>query len=540
MAVPGISESMKELYLLEGEWISDPLYRVVDRHASLNPTKLAISDQQVSLSYEDLRAMSIRLANSLEQKGFVAGDAILIQAGNSHMIPVVHLACDRAGFVFIVVSDAWREREISHLMDLSGAKVAILPDRNDSFDFVKYVASNRKSFSQLELIVGINDSSEADVSWDELVYSDFEVDSYIPKRTDPDAPLYGMVTSGTTELPRISLWTDNNLWSFLSGYIKAVELTANDVTLGIAPANTGATGYVFPVLSALLVGASSVLLKHWNPNEAIELLIESKATIATAIPTQVIKMLHEDGVSEKKYSLRVFNNAGAAMPPEKAAELEQVFKCVIHCCYGASDGGVSVLMNVNDELEKRYNTVGSVAKLNEVRLLDPDMKDVASGEVGEIVWRGPSKSFGYLNDPQRTDDAFWGDGWYRSGDLGRFDGEGYLWIVGRNKDVIIRGGQNINPTEIENLIIQNDSVVEVAVVGSPDPVFGERIAAVVVSLPGRELTMEELLVRLKSLGLAKFKMPELLFQFDELPKSAGGKIDKLKIREMLKESKLRN
>jgi cyclohexanecarboxylate-CoA ligase len=115
-----------------------------------------------------------------------------------------------------------------------------------------------------------------------------------------------------------------------------------------------------------------------------------------------------------------------------------------------------------------------------------------------------------------------------------------LWIVGRNKDVIIRGGQNISPTEIENLIIQIDSVAEVAVVGSPDPVFGERIAAVVVSLAGRDLTLEGLLVHLKSLGLAKFKMPELLFQFDELPKSAGGKIDKVKIREMLKELKLGN
>jgi len=155
---------------------------------------------------------------------------------------------------------------------------------------------------------------------------------------------------------------------------------------------------------------------------------------------------------------------------------------------------------------------------------------VAPGESGEVCWRGPTKSFGYLNEPEMTEAAFDVDGYYHSGDLGSYDAEGYLHITGRSKDLIIRGGQNISPQEIENLLAEHPAVSEVSVIGLPDPVYGERVCACLVARPGRVVTLEELNDFLLDRGVAKFKLPERAEVLSELPKSAGGKISKVELR----------
>jgi non-ribosomal peptide synthetase component E (peptide arylation enzyme) len=288
---------------------------------------------------------------------------------------------------------------------------------------------------------------------------------------------------------------------------------------------------VFPVLAPLLHGASSVLVEHWSAPLALELLQREAATLATAVPTQLIKMLQDPALAEHDYtSLRVFNNAGAPLAPQAAMEVERVFGCTIQTVYGASDGGVPVMTRVSDPPEKRFTTVGRTLPATELRIAAPDMAALPPGEVGEVLWRNPTKTFGYLNDAERTDSMFWDDGFYRSGDLGVVDEDGYLRIVGRAKDVIIRGGQNLSPREIEEVIATEPNVSEVAVVGIPDPVYGERACACVVLRAGGSLSLDGLSRFLAAHDLVKYKWPERLELFTELPKSAGAKVSKVELR----------
>ncbi|MEO6471694.1 MAG: fatty acid--CoA ligase family protein, partial [Aeromicrobium sp.] len=287
----------------------------------------------------------------------------------------------------------------------------------------------------------------------------------------------------------------------------------------------------FPVLGPLLAGASSVLLEHWDADDALALLESEKATLATAVPTQVVKLLQDPRIGDRDFtSLRAFTNAGAAMPPEAAQTMEDVFGCVGHVCYGATDGGVPTMTAITDPPEKRHLTVGKIDADSEVRLVDTLGKDVAPGQSGEIMWRGPTKTFGYFNEDHHTEAAFVDDGWYKSGDLGGIDEEGYLRIVGRSKDLIIRGGQNISPQELELLLYKHPAIAEVSVIGVPDPVYGERTCACVVLKRGEQLTLQDLTDFLRSLEVATFKLPERLEIFEDLPKSAGGKITKVEIR----------
>jgi acyl-CoA synthetase (AMP-forming)/AMP-acid ligase II len=290
------------------------------------------------------------------------------------------------------------------------------------------------------------------------------------------------------------------------------------------------------VLFPLLGGATSTLLERWSPSEALELIEREGATIVSAVPTQLVKLLQEPAAAALRApQLRVVTNAGAPMPPDAAAALETIWDCRIQTVYGATDGGVPLMTSIDDPVDKRRSTVGSVIPMTELLLVDEELRPVAPGERGEILWHGPTKSFGYLNEPGRTEETFWGDGYYRSGDLGELDADGYVRIVGRAKDLIIRGGQNISPREIEEAVAQHPAVSEVAAVGLPDPVYGERVCAVVSLLAGEALELAELLAFLKSRQLAPFKLPERLEILPELPKNASGKTSKQDVRRLVLE-----
>ena len=188
---------------------------------------------------------------------------------------------------------------------------------------------------------------------------------------------------------------------------------------------------------------------------------------------------------------------------------------------------------VDDDDAHRLGSVGRVLPHSECRLVDEQMQDVQAGEAGEVIWRNPTKSFGYLNNPEQDEQMWWGDGWYRSGDLGIFDADGYLHIVGRRRDMIIRGGLNVSPREIEDYARKHPAVSDVAVVGYADPVYGERIAACIVLNPGRELTLAELDRFLRDEGLGSHKVPDRLELFDDFPRNSGAKISKLDLRDEL-------
>jgi non-ribosomal peptide synthetase component E (peptide arylation enzyme) len=216
-----------------------------------------------------------------------------------------------------------------------------------------------------------------------------------------------------------------------------------------SPAGTGATGYNYPILALLLVGGTSVLLERWDgrhPEQVLALLEQHRCTGAVLIPTQLAKLVGVADIGRHDLSsLRYVTNAGARLPEVIAEAAESLLGCRIQTVYGATDGGVPSMTSIDDRRDKRLSTVGRVLRGEEMCLLAEDGTAVVPGQAGEICWRGANKSFGYLNDPQ-ANLAVWDEqGRYHSGDMGELDADGYLRVVGRKKDMIIRGGRNINP-----------------------------------------------------------------------------------------------
>ena len=529
MPLRPLTHELIEANCAKGVWQDRPLYAVIDDIASRRPDAPAVADQHERLTYAELVRRSHSVASWLLAQGLEPGMCVALQTPNSIALAITHLACDRADLVFLPLSSAWRGAEVSHLLATSEAQVVMVPPTTPEFDYLRMIEKMRPELPHVRAVgTTRGDPGGSDFAFEEISVAQTPMVSI---DRDPNAPRFVMVTSGTTALPKMSLWTDNNLWNFMQRFIEAVDVTEDDIAVGLSPANTGATGYVFPVLGPLLAGASSVLLEHWDAEQALALLESERATLATAVPTQVVKLLQDPKIGQYDFTpLRAFTNAGAAMPPEAAQAMEKEFGCVGHVCYGATDGGVPTMTAITDPPEKRHLTVGRIDADSEVRLVDALGQDVAEGQSGEIMWRGPTKSFGYFNEPAHTEAAFVDDGWYMSGDLARIDEDGYLMIVGRAKDLIIRGGQNISPQELELHLYKHPAIAEVSVIGVPDPVYGERTCACVVLKPGERLTLQDVTDFLLGLEVAKFKLPERLEVFDDLPKSAGGKITKVEIR----------
>jgi non-ribosomal peptide synthetase component E (peptide arylation enzyme) len=206
--------------------------------------------------------------------------------------------------------------------------------------------------------------------------------------------------------------------------------------------------------------------------------------------------------------------------------------CRVQTLYGATDGGVPTITSIDDPDELRHTTVGSVCPGVEVVLLGADDTAVPPGDPGEVCWRGPNKSYGYLNEPDYDRQAWDDQGFFHSGDVGEFDDRGYLRIVGRTKDMILRGGTNIFPREVEELLHEHPEVAGVAIVGIPDARLGERACAAVVPASGAHPRLDDLCSFLLDRHLAKTKLPERLIVLDELPTNAGGKVDKALIRDI--------
>lgn len=530
MALREITSELRAAWRDAGLWPGRLLVEAVDEQATSSADRCAVADQHDRWSYAELAERSTGLARWFVDQGLEPGDVVAVQSPNRVVLPLVHLACARADLVFLPMSDAWGATELRYLLGRSGARIAIVPGADAKRDPVGVVRELRPELPELRAVGGIGaEGTDFDV-----IDVATRVEAGLVRTQDPDDPRYVMVTSGTTGVPRMSLWTDNNLWAFMEAYIDCADLQPASVSVGLAPASTGAIGYVYPVLAPLLVGSTSVLLERWSPAAALDLVEREQPQAITAVPTQLVKILQEPSLEQRDLtSVRVVTNAGAAMPQDAAEEIERIFGARTQVVYGATDGGVPAMTRLDDPKEKRHTTVGRILPHAEVRIVDPDGEEVPRGERGEIWWRGPIKHLGYLNEPEMTDAAFHGDGWYRSGDLGVVDEDGYLSVVGRVKDLIIRGGQNISPTEIEAAVAKHDAVADVAVVGLPDPVYGERVCACVELRPGRTLEFEELVAFLRAGGLTTYKLPERLEVFPELPKSAGGKISKVELRQLV-------
>lgn len=517
-----------------GLWDNRTFADIVDEHARTQPDKTAVVDARGRLSYRELTDLSARLAAVLHELGVGPGSPVAAQLPGCTLLPALHLACVRIGALFIPLSTSWRGAELRPLLATVGATVLIVPGEGgiteDGFDFLGLAASIRAEQSGLRAALPARSGGSDAIEARAAAAVPLTVDQLAALRVPADAPTLVMSSSGTTGSPKAAVWGGNDLKALLlHNVVPRLRMTADDVAAGLAPAGTGSTGYIFPIMAPLLLGATAAILERWSPQAALDLIVTEGATYATAIPTQMVMLLPLALESADLSRFTRFNNAGAPLPASTARELEERMGCRVQSIYGSTDGGVPVMTSVDDDDEVRRTTVGAICAGVDVRLVGADGAALAAGEAGEVCWRD-AKSYGYLNQPDYDAVAFDAERWFHSGDVGRFDERGNLRIVGRIKDMILRGGTNIFPAEIEHLVSQHPAVADVAIVGVPDDRLGERACAVIVPVAGATVDLDGLCAFLRDREVAVVKLPEELVLVPTLPTNAGGKIDKAQVR----------
>ena len=526
-------------YRRSGAWPDETVYGRFERIALKHGDKKATIEANRTLTYALMLERVRALSRGLLDAGIRQGDVVAVQMPNSAEIPIAHLALNRIGALAMPIHESWHEAELPHLLSLGKAVAAIVPSKVKDIDFPALYAALKPKLPDLQQVFALGEPSPHADSFDSLLARGSEQAVKALGPIDPDAPGDLMLSSGTTSMPKISVFSSNGLMALLQPFWRRIEITADDIAAALAPAGTGAIGYVYPILSPLLNGATTVILERWGePEAAVELIVKHRCTYATGVPAQLTQMLPAISARpvEAFSAFRCFTNAGAPLPPDVGREVEEKMGCKIFVIYGATDGGVASCTSIEEDTqEQRLTTVGKPQDECEIRLMNElgEPLPAAPGVSGEIQWRCADKSYGYLNDPEATAMAFTSDRFYRTGDLGSFDESGRLRIVGRVKDMIIRGGRNISPRLIEEMVLRHPQVAEVAVAAYPDKVLGERACAFVVPRAGADLTLQSLLEFLRTQQMPTWQMPERLELMQDLPKSAGGKIMKNKLRELV-------
>jgi len=462
-------------------------------------------------------------------------DRLMILMPNMFEQVLVRLACEKAGVLSIPEMYTFRESELKWIGSQTRAVGIVIPKEYRKFDYCQMVKGLQADLPDLKHIIVAGDDVPRDcISLKEMMEHPYEAEYDLKeldaRRVDPINEVGFLVTTtGTTGMPKIieHRIAAREIWT-AKAHIRNWKLGPEDVVIALAPIS-GAAGGTPAYVTAPIAGAKIVLDYEARGDESILGFMEQeKATVIALVPTQLARLVRLPLDKYDLSSLRFIKTAGGYLPPPLAQEAEEKFKCPILGTFGSQDQGSVSGVPLSASEEERYTTVGKVHPGVELKILDDEGKEVKEpGEAGTIWFRGPGNAIGYYRDIKKTlSEAFDKDGWATTGDLVTLTEEGYLKIVGRKKDIIIRGGQNIYPKEIEDYLIAHPKVSEAAVVPMPDPEMGERACAYVTLKKGEEFTFEEMFNYLKSKKMAMFKLPERLEIIGEMPLAGGSKIDK--------------
>lgn len=531
---------MFEEYTRKGYWESRTISDFWKANARDFPEKEAVADSKNRLTWREADRWIDRLALGFIELGIQKDEMVVIQLPNSVALCLLRVACERAGILCLPLWRTWRHREMAYTLERVEAVGVVIPWKLRGFDHFAMIQEVRSRLPKLKhIIVADEEAPEGVIRLQDLLQKPLE-EKYPRAFLDAakcKAEEFSLVlpTTGTTGFPK---FVENPICSFVcreKACVANLKITSEDVMAGLTPAGGGSNGRVY--VGAPLAAARIVMLEHFSPQEALELIQKEKVTIAPMVPAQAAMMINHPGFENYDVSsLRLVISMGAPLPFDVAVEVERRLSCIIVQNYSSIDCSAACMGSIEDPPEVRLRTVGKPYAGAEVKLVGEKGEEVPGGEAGEIFMKGPGAVSGYYKDSEATWQVWSKDGWYRTGDLGKFDEQGNLIIAGRKKDMIIRGGQNIYPVEIESLLTGHPKVSNMAIVKMPDPVMGERACAYVVSKGEEDLTFEEMVSFLKGKGLSAYKLPERLEIVDALPMVAEGqKVDKKALEEKIAE-----
>jgi len=514
------------------ETIGDNLAATVARYP--DNEALVVPYQNVRLTYSEFAAEVDRVARGLLAFGLKTGDRVGIWSPNNAEWVVIQYATARMGAILVNINPAYRTSELEYALNQSGCRFLISAQTFLSSDYRKMIAEVTPLVPDLERILFLGSDA-----WDELLAQAEKVSQEtleeIAAGLDPDDPINIQYTSGTTGFPKGATLSHVNILNngFFVG--EMCRYTSEDRVCIPVPFYH-CFGMVLGNLACTTHGATIVVPgARFQPDLVLQTVNDEKCTSLYGVPTMFIAALeHPDVAGFDLSTLRTGIMAGSPCPVEVMKRVISDFNMTeVTIAYGMTETSpVSTQTAPDDDIERRVGTVGRIHPHVEVKIVDPDTgRTVERGESGELCTRGYSVMIGYWNDPDRTAEAIDEDGWMHTGDLATMDDEGYVNIVGRIKDMIIRGGENVYPREIEEFLYTHPDIVDAQVIGVPDVKYGEEIMAWVTMREGGELTDEELRAYCKG-KIAHYKVPRYIRFVPEFPMTVTGKVQKFKMREM--------
>jgi long-chain acyl-CoA synthetase len=481
--------------------------------ARRDPERTAVKLDDFRLSHAALDDASARTASLLRERGVRAGDRVGLMLPNVPHFAIAYYGVLRAGAAVVPMNVLLKRREVEFLLADSGAKLLL------AWHGFAEEAQLGAADAEVECMI------VAPAEFGELLAGVAPLPDIAERRPADTAVI--LYTSGTTGAPKGAELTHANLGRNAEVATRLFDLDADSMTLGSLPL-FHSFGQTCALNASVLAGAGVTLLPRFDPDRALEIVERDEVSVFMGVPTMYNALLnHPDRARFDVSSLRLCVSGGASLPMELLHAFEREFGCKILEGYGLSETSPIASFNHPDR-ERKPGSIGTPIKGVEMKLLDSAGDDVPLGEVGEIVIRGHNVMKGYWRKPEATAEAISAEGWFHSGDLARMDEDGYFFIVDRKKDLIIRGGYNVYPREIEEVLFSHPGVREAAVVGVPHDELGEEVGAAVALQPDADVTEDELRDFVKG-QIAAYKYPRLVWFVDELPKTATGKILKREI-----------
>jgi cyclohexanecarboxylate-CoA ligase/acyl-CoA synthetase len=531
-----------DAFIADGYWERGSLAAHLEHLADAAPDRPALTDGYGMLSRRELRDRAYRLARSLKRLGVQPGDRVQVQLPNWNEFVVIYLALARIGAVLVPTMPVYRDDEVAYVIEQSGAKLSFVTSNFRNYDYVAMIDRIRDGLPGLEQVVVVRGEATGDnLSFDDLIAGDDvpaadELGAY----PDPDAAHAVIYTSGTESRPKGCQHTYATMSYTAHKLAQDVfRLTEDDVMLMPTPI-THATGLAAGLMSPLLYGASVHLIDVWEPHDGLNRIEKYRTTVsmaATPFLQMALGAMKADPTHDMS-SMRLWASAGAPIPEAMLRDWrEHIPDCIPLPVYGNSEGLVVTAMQLDDPAEKIVSSDGRHAEGIELEIRDEDGAVLGAGEEGEIHYRSPGVMLGYWRDPDKTAAAFTDDSFFRTGDLGRIDEDGFLRVTGRIKDLIIRGGINISAREVEEHSVTHPAIEAIAAVSMPDEKLGEKVCAFIVPAGDQRITTAELADYLRNEHhIAAVKCPERIIFVESLPITATGKVQKFLLREQAAEA----
>jgi long-chain acyl-CoA synthetase len=450
-------------------------------------TRPALHHGGGSVTYAELDARSARVAVRLRELGVETGDRVAVMLPNGPDFVAVWFGAQRLGAIVVPLNPLLAQREVEERIRISGAKLTL--DAGDELEGSGPAAPE------------------------------------VAERDDDDAAVI-LFTSGTSGRAKGAVLTHGSIRAAAHAAAAALELTPEDVVLGAAPFSH-VLGQSTGIVATLSAGASVAIVERFEAESTLRVMTETGTTILLGVPTMCIALGEAARSAVELPPIRIGHVGGAPVPLEVARDFERVFGGEVYEGYGLTEVSGIATTYVAGQLRKP-GSVGMPLAETEMRIVALDGTELPANEPGEVQFRGPSVIHGYWEDEAATAAALSDDGWLSTGDIGYVDVDGYLFLVDRKKDVIIRGGYNVYPREVEEVLYAHPDVLEAAVVGLQHPTLGEEVAALVVARPGAALDPDALRAYTRE-RVAAYKYPRHLFLVEALPKGPTGKILKREI-----------